>query len=93
MSSTDTKPNLAPSKLAHIVLRTNNIDALRDFYRDFLGARLAFEEPGIMVLLRYDDEHHRLGILNIPGIGDKVKASCGLEVRDPGAHHVIRELR
>lgn len=80
MPAAETEPALTPSKLAHIVLRTNNIDALRDFYRDFLGARLAFEEPGIMVLLRYDDEHHRIGILNFPGVGDKVEASCGLEV-------------
>jgi hypothetical protein len=80
MTSNGNKPSLTPAKLAHIVLRTNKIEALRDFYLSFLGARLAFEEPNVMVLIRYDEEHHRIGIIGMPDIADKVKASSGLEV-------------
>jgi catechol 2,3-dioxygenase-like lactoylglutathione lyase family enzyme len=80
MASTNTKAAITPVKLAHAVLRTNKINQLRDFYLDFLGATLAFEEPNVMVLIRYDDEHHRIGIIGIPDIADKVKSSSGLEV-------------
>ncbi|KPI45774.1 Biphenyl-2,3-diol 1,2-dioxygenase 3 [Cyphellophora attinorum] len=79
MASTNTKAAITPVKFAHAVLRTNKINQLRDFYLDFLGATLAFEEPNVMVLIRYDDEHHRIGIIGIPDIADKVKASSGLE--------------
>ena len=75
------KPTISPNKLAHIVLRTNNIDGLRDFYLQFLGATIAFEVPKVLAFLRYDEEHHRLGIIGMPDIGDKVKKANGLEVR------------
>jgi hypothetical protein len=80
MASNNTKAAITPVKFAHVVLRTNKINQLRDFYLDFLGASLAFEEHDVMVLIRYDDEHHRIGIINMPDIADKVKASSGLEV-------------
>lgn len=70
-----------PVKFAHIVYRTNNFTAMRDFYLNFLNATVAFEAPDTMVFLRYDDEHHRIGIINIPDLQQKVKQSNGLEVR------------
>ena len=73
-------PTISPSKLAHIVLRTNNIAGLRDFYLQFLGATIAFEVPNVLAFLRYDEEHHRLGIIGMSDIGDKVKKANGLEV-------------
>lgn len=73
-------PTISPSKLAHVVLRTNNIDGLRDFYLQFLGATIAFEVPNVLAFLRYDEEHHRLGIIGMPDIGDKMKKANGLEV-------------
>lgn len=69
-----------PVKFAHVVYRTNNFNAMRDFYVNLLGATIAFEEPDMMVLLRYDDEHHRIGIIAIPDLQPKVKQSNGLEV-------------
>ncbi len=80
MSSTAKPSTISPSKLAHIVLRTNNIERLRDFYLQFLGATIAFEVPNTLAFLRYDEEHHRLGIIGMPDIGEKVKMANGLEV-------------
>ena len=61
-----------PAKLAHIVLRTNDYQRLSEFYRIFLNADINFENE-FMKLLSYDTEHHRIGIVNVDGIGSKVR--------------------
>ncbi|RVX70169.1 hypothetical protein B0A52_05502 [Exophiala mesophila] len=68
---------ISPYKLAHVVLRTANYDKMLNFYRVFLGARVAFDN-GELGLLRYDDEHHRLAIAGIPGTTPKDPAAAGL---------------
>ena len=72
------KKVMSPSKLAHTVLRTNNYNAMRTFYKTFLGAQVSFEND-FMSLLTYDEEHHRIGIIAIPDIAEKQKQSNGLE--------------
>jgi len=67
-----------PSKLAHIVLRTNNMKAMVDFYCTFLGGRVVHESK-MLAFLTYDDEHHRIAFVQIPKIKPKVCSSCGLE--------------
>ena len=69
---------IAPSKLAHVVLRTNNFDAMRSFYKTFLGSEAAFEND-FLCFLAYDDEHHRIGIIGMPHLTEKKKQSSGLE--------------
>ncbi len=56
---------VSPAKLAHIVLRSAHYEATRDFYLKVLNAELAFENE-FVCFLRYDDEHHRIGIINAP---------------------------
>lgn len=68
----------SPSKLAHVVLRTNNFNAMVDYYRTFLGAQVIYEN-GILAFLSYDDEHHRIAIIQVPGTQAKITSSCGLE--------------
>lgn len=48
-------PVLKPSKLAHVVFRTANLAAMRDFYRDFLGASVQFESPHMAFMVRAQD--------------------------------------
>lgn len=55
----------APVKLAHVVLRTSRLEAMRDWYVDVLGARIGFENP-MSVGLSYDEEHHRIALLKVP---------------------------
>lgn len=69
---------ISPTHLAHCVLRTNNFEAMRTFYKTFLGARPAFEND-FLSFLAYDEEHHRIGIIAMPDIADKQKQSSGLE--------------
>lgn len=68
---------ISPYKLAHVVLRTAQFDKMFDFYKVFLGARVAFSN-GELGLLRYDDEHHRIAIAGIPGTTKKEPTSAGL---------------
>ena len=67
-----------PAKLAHVVLRTSNYERLSEFYRVFLNADVNFENE-FMKLLSYDTEHHRIGIVNVDGIGPKDTQTNGLE--------------
>ncbi|EXJ71830.1 uncharacterized protein A1O5_04331 [Cladophialophora psammophila CBS 110553] len=65
------------SKLAHVVLITNQFQKMVDYYKAFLGAEASHENE-IMSFLTYDDEHHRIAIAAIPGTGPKDPRSCGL---------------
>jgi hypothetical protein len=73
---------LSPSSLAHIVLRTETGDrfrAMRDFYINFLGAYAEIENDTLSYL-RYDEEHHRIAIMGLPGIRRKDRLTPGLGV-------------
>ena len=61
-----------PSLLAHVVLRTTpeNYENMIAFYMHVLNARIAHASP-IITFLRYDDEHHRIAILQTPDVAPK----------------------
>lgn len=69
---------ISPTSLAHVVLRTNNFRPMVDYYVEFLGGRVAYENE-YLAFLTYDHEHHRIAILQVPGTGQKVLGSSGLE--------------
>lgn len=69
---------LPPAKLAHVVLRTSNFNLMVQFYKTFLGAHSNFENE-IFCFMTYDDEHHRIGIINVPNVGAKNPLTAGLE--------------
>jgi catechol 2,3-dioxygenase-like lactoylglutathione lyase family enzyme len=71
---------VSPSKLAHIVLRTAQYPAMLNWYKTVLNAKPAFENDGL-AFLSYDDEHHRVAILNIPTLADQPEGIAGV-------HHV-----
>ena len=68
-----------PSKLAHVVFRTNNFPAMAQFYKTFLGGRASFEEKGLS-FITYDEEHHRIALIEMPHLGAKHKQNSGFEV-------------
>lgn len=72
------KTVIKPSKLAHLVLRTSDMHRLATFYQTFLSATKNFQNE-FMILLSYDDEHHRLGIVQVPALSKKDPQTCGLE--------------
>lgn len=71
---------IVPSRLAHVVLRTSQYLPMIDWYKTVLGAHEVFVNEGL-AFLTYDDEHHRVAILNMPGLAPQAEGVCGL-------HHV-----
>ncbi|TPX12537.1 uncharacterized protein E0L32_000714 [Thyridium curvatum] len=69
---------LSPVKLAHVVLRTNQLKAMVDYYKTFLGAEAMYEND-VLAFLTYDEEHHRIAIVQMPGTKNKDPQTCGLE--------------
>ena len=65
---------ISPAKFAHFVLRSGQMEQLADWYKTLLNARIVFRNE-MLCFLSYDDEHHRLAIVNTAGSG----------VRDPGS--------
>ncbi|KAH7378389.1 Glyoxalase/Bleomycin resistance protein/Dihydroxybiphenyl dioxygenase [Phaeosphaeria sp. MPI-PUGE-AT-0046c] len=68
----------SPSKLAHVVLRTHNHEAMKEYYKNFLGARIIHENE-MLTFLSYDNEHHRIALVAVPGTLPKAKGASGLE--------------
>lgn len=72
----------SPSAFAHVVLRTtrDNFKAVVDFYLDMLQAEIICEAEDFS-MLRYDFEHHRIAILQMPQITPQEKSPfvAGLE--------------
>jgi catechol-2,3-dioxygenase len=67
-----------PAKFAHFVLRTRRMEPLRDWWRNLLRARVAFEND-LVCFMTYDDEHHRLAIVAIPALQDSPEGGVGLD--------------
>jgi catechol 2,3-dioxygenase-like lactoylglutathione lyase family enzyme len=67
-----------PSKLAHVVIRTSRYAASRAWYATVLAAAPAYENEQLC-FMTYDDEHHRIGIINMPQLGDISPALNGVE--------------
>jgi catechol-2,3-dioxygenase len=79
MSSPNTPPKvISPSKLAHVVLRTNNFHSMVKFYKTFLGGYAVFENEHI-AFITYDDEHHRIAIIHQPHLKSNDGSTTGLE--------------
>jgi catechol-2,3-dioxygenase len=72
----DSKP-VSPSLFAHFVLRTANREPLKKWYQSVLNARPVFENDYIS-FITYDDEHHRVAFVQIPGLKKAPDDSWGL---------------
>jgi catechol-2,3-dioxygenase len=80
--STESKKarTLPPSRLAHVVLRTNNLKEMSSFYKTFLGGEAQVENDQVS-FITYDDEHHRIALVQRPDLKQPPAKSCGLDVR------------
>jgi len=72
------KGRIVPAKFGHIVLRTTDMPRLRDWYLTVLQARIAYQNEQVS-FMTYDDEHHRVGIVQLPGLATPGTPSPGLE--------------
>ncbi|UKZ72583.1 hypothetical protein TrVFT333_000215 [Trichoderma virens FT-333] len=69
---------LSPSRLAHVVLRTSNLKEMSPFYKTFLGGKAQVESDQV-AFITYDDEHHRLALVQRSDLQKLPPKSCGLD--------------
>ena len=65
-------------KLAHFVLRAQDLDKTVAWYKTVLGLTVQHENPNI-VFLTYDDEHHRLAIVQAPNLEEVPGGAAGVD--------------
>jgi len=71
---------VSPMKLAHVVLRTrSNLKAMRDWYALVLNGRTVGAGGDRVVAFTYDDEHHRVAIVQDPSLAERPSRSVGLD--------------
>ena len=68
---------IAPALFAHFVVRTSNFDGMRRWYQTVLNARIVHDD-GRLCFMSYDDEHHRLALVHVPGLHKPAEDSWGL---------------
>jgi catechol 2,3-dioxygenase-like lactoylglutathione lyase family enzyme len=71
-------PTKSPAKFAHFVLRTGQFERMIEWYRTVLAARIVFRDE-MLCFLSYDDEHHRLALINIPGLPPRDPEAAGTD--------------
>ena len=69
---------IAPAKLAHVVLRTANRAPMVAFYETVLEAQATFADANA-TFLTYDDEHHRIAVIELPGVGKPSRRRAGVD--------------
>ncbi len=69
---------LSPAKLAHVVLVTSRFEAMKAWYATVLNAHPAYENEQVC-FMTYDDEHHRIGIINMPDLKPATPGTVGLD--------------
>jgi catechol 2,3-dioxygenase-like lactoylglutathione lyase family enzyme len=69
---------IAPSKLAHVVIRTPKFAESRAWWATVLGAKPSYENAQLC-FMTYDDEHHRIGIINMPDLKPQDMSLAGAE--------------
>jgi catechol 2,3-dioxygenase-like lactoylglutathione lyase family enzyme len=76
---------ISPVKLAHVVFRTSRYAEIVAWYKTVLNAKAAFAND-VLTFLSYDDEHHRVAVINMPDLGARATTAAGL-------HHVAFTFR
>lgn len=71
---------IPPARFAHFVVRTSRFQEVIDWYKAVLGAEPAFQNE-ILSFLSYDEEHHRVAVLNMPDLKPQPDGVAGV-------HHV-----
>lgn len=76
---TDEYPHrVRPSKFAHAVLMTPDLARARSWYLNALDGHVAYGND-MVCFLSYDEEHHRIGLIGMPGLIERPPNSWGLD--------------
>src|SRR6266516_633698 len=63
-------------KFSHTVIRTTRLKEIEEMYQTVLNAEIVREFPHA-VFLTYNEEHHRLAFVSLPGLVERPKLSAG----------------
>lgn len=66
--------NARAAKFAHIVIHTNRFAEMQHFYKTLLLATSAYANE-VLDFMRYDEEHHRVVLVNMPHFSDTPPAT------------------
>lgn len=69
---------ITPAKLSHAVLRTARLKEMKEWYLTVLNAQVLYQNE-FLAFMTYDEEHHRLALVAVPGLVNKPKRSAGLD--------------
>ena len=68
---------VSPVRLAHVVLRSSRFHELLDWYKLVLNSHIVYESEGI-AFLAYDEEHHRIAVINVPNLAEQPFGAAGV---------------
>ena len=72
------KKKVTPSFFAHAVLKTSRFEEMVKYWKTLLNADIAHQDA-MFCFMTYDDEHHRLAIVSVPGLKDNQGQTAGLD--------------
>lgn len=55
---------IRPARFVHVVYRTRRFEQMVQWYRAVFDAKVQFQNP-VLAFLTYDDEHHRIALINM----------------------------
>jgi catechol-2,3-dioxygenase len=69
---------VSPAKLSHAVFRTTRLKEMVEWYKTVLNIEVLYQND-VIAFTTYDEEHHRIAFVQIPGLVEKPKGSAGLD--------------
>ena len=69
---------IAPAKFAHVVLRSAQAAEVVAWYKTVLEAEVTFGDERYC-FLTYDDEHHRIAVVSMPGLPTPSSPASGVD--------------
>jgi catechol-2,3-dioxygenase len=76
---------IRPSRFVHVVYRTRQFDKMIQWYRVVFDCKVQYQNP-VLAFLTYDDEHHRVALVNLSAV--KPEADAGERRGVIGVDHV-----
>ncbi len=69
---------MPPIKFAHVVLRTSRYEEMLEWWTSALEAEIRHGNE-FLSFMSYDDEHHRVAIVNMPELAEQDRKTAGVE--------------
>ena len=81
---------IRPKTFAHVVYRTYRFQSMLDWYMTVFNGKVQYQSP-VIAFVTYDDEHHRVALLNLGLI--KGESDATVPRGKPGVDHVAYGYR